>query len=125
MTATNARLRGVFILICGLPLVEFGLWLMWIVLARPMPDWLPKAILDVITPAPGLRIEGLDASSTDEQRLRSLPGVASVLVLAFGAVAALQGAIMLLFGRRSVALLVLMLAVAAAMVWFGGSVIKG
>ena len=121
MTATNARLRGVFILICGLPLLAFGLWLMWIVLARPLPDWLPEAI----RPGAGLRIEGLDASSTDEARLRSLPGVASVLVLAFGAFASLQGAIMLLLGRRSVALLVLMLAAAAAMVWFGGSVIKG
>lgn len=67
----------------------------------------------------------MDASSTDEAPLRSLPGVASVLVLGFGAVAALQGAIMLLLGRRSVALLVLMLAVAAGMVWFGGSVIAG
>ncbi len=121
MTPGQARLRGVFVLICGLPLLAFGLWLMWIVLARQMPDWVPEAI----RPGVGLRIEGLDASSSDEQRLRSLPGVASVLLLAFGAVASLQGAIMLLLGRRSVALLVLMLAVAAAMVWFGGSVIKG
>ena len=66
MTATSARLRGVFILICGLPLLAFGLWLMWIVLARPLPDWLPEAI----RPGAGLRIEGLDASSTDEARLR-------------------------------------------------------
>lgn len=121
MTATNARIRGVFVLICGLPLLAFGLWLMWIVLARPMPDWVPEAI----RPGTGLRIDGLEASSTDAQRLRSLPGVASVLLLAFGAVASLQGAIMLLLGRRSAALLVLMLAVAAGMVWFGGSVING
>lgn len=121
MTPGNARVRGVFVLICGLPLLAFGLWLMWIVLARPMPDWLPEAI----RPGAGLRIEGLDAASSDEQRLRSLPGVASVLLLAFGAVASLQGAIMLLLGRRSAALLVLMLAVVAAMVWFGGTVIKG
>ena len=38
MTPGQARLRGVFVLICGLPLLAFGLWLMWIVLARQMPD---------------------------------------------------------------------------------------
>ena len=118
MTARSARIRGVFVLICGLPLLAVGLWLIWIVLARPMPDWVPEAI----TPGAGLRIDGLDASSSDEQRLRSLPGMASLFLLVFGLITTVQGVIMLVLGRRSIALLVLILAMAVGMVVFGWSV---
>ncbi len=118
MTPGSARIRGVFVLICGVPLLAVGLWLMWIVLARPMPDW----VLEAITPGAGLRIDGLDASSSDAQRLRSLPGVASLFLVVFGVITTVQGVIMLLLGRRSIALLVLMMAMAAGMVVFGWSV---
>ncbi|OYU40192.1 MAG: hypothetical protein CFE33_06460 [Pseudorhodobacter sp. PARRP1] len=118
MSARSARIRGVVVLICGLPLLALGLWLLWIVLARPLPDWLPEAI----KPGAGLRIEGLDASSSDADRLRSLPGIGSLFLLLFGTIATLQGLVMLLLGRRSMALLALMAVMLVGMVVFGWSV---
>lgn len=118
MTAKSARIRGIVVLICGLPILALGVWLMWIVLARPMPDWLPEAI----KPGPGLRIEGVDAGATDAQRLRSLPGMASLFLLAFGLITALQAFIMLVLGQRSLLLLIFMVSMAVGMVVFGWSV---
>lgn len=118
MTARSARIRGVFVLICGLPILALGLWLMCLVLARPLPDWLPEAI----RPGAGMRIEGLDASSTDAERLRSLPGLGSVFLVLFGTITAAQGVIMLILGRRSMALLALMVAMVVGMWAFGRSV---
>ncbi|MDB5665837.1 MAG: hypothetical protein JWS11_2380 [Cypionkella sp.] len=118
LSARSTRIRGAVVFIFVLPLLAFGLWLMWLVLARPFPEWLP----DAIRPSSGLRIHGLDASSTDADRLRSLPGVASIFLLVFGLIGAAQGFIMLLLGRRSIALLAVMFLMAAMMIGFGWSV---
>ena len=118
MSAQSARIRGVFVLICGMPILAIGLWLVWFILARPMPDWLPEAI----TPGPGVRIEGLDASLTDAQRLRSTPGMAGLCVLLLGGIISVQGLIMLILGRRSMALLALLVAMVVGMWAFGRTV---
>lgn len=101
MTATNARLRGAVILLIALPLFGFGLWLLHLVMAKPLPEWLPAAwrFMPTMNVAAG-------ASAMD--RINTGPGMASLFLLVFGVIAAVQGALMLVLGRRSMALLAVM-----------------
>lgn len=118
MTAKTARRDGLYELAFGLPFLALGPWLMWSVLAQPLPDWLQKPI----RLGTRLRIDGLSASSSNTDRLSSMQGICGLIFLNMGGVKAGQGLIMLLLGRRSVLELALMLAVAATLLGFAWTV---
>lgn len=102
--ATGMRIRGAVILLFALPVLALGPWLMHVVQDRPLPDWLPQAWRVV----PHLN---LPADMTPAQRWGSAPGVGSLFLLSFGVISGVQGALMVILGRRSLVLL-------AAMVMF-------
>lgn len=103
-STTGMRIRGAVILLFAAPVLALGFWLMHVVQARPLPDWVPQEWRAV----PHLN---LPADMTPAQRWGSAPGVGCLFMLAFGAIAGVQGALMVILGRRSLVLL-------AAMVMF-------
>jgi hypothetical protein len=98
---TGMRIRGAVILLFAVPVLALGFWLMHVVQARPLPEWLPQAWRAV----PHLN---LPAEMTPAQRWSSAPGVGSLFLLAFGMISGVQGALMVILGRRSLVLLAAM-----------------
>ena len=96
--AMAMRIRGVVILLLAVPILALGLWLMHVVQARPLPEWLPQAWRAV----PKLN---LPADMTPAQRWGSAPGVGCLFLLAFGVIAGVQGALMGVLGGRRLVLL--------------------
>lgn len=101
MTPGQARVRGVLVFVLGLPVLALGAWLLYVVLGKPMPDWLPEPLRN----PPNANIP---TDATTAERLGGLIGMASLFLVGFGTVAAVQGLGMLVLGRRSRVLLALM-----------------
>ena len=97
------RLRGGVLVLCGVFLGAFGLWLLYLTMGWTWPSFMPPGYIPTVQGPQG----------TAQDRMFSAPGLAALVLLAFGGVAGLLGLGMLVFGRRNGVLLNLVLALAA------------
>lgn len=88
------RLRGGLLIVCAAFPGGFGLWLLYLTMGWPWPDFLP----------PELASNAQGPQGTPQERVTSVPGLAALFLLAFGGAAGLQGLGMLVLGRLNGAL---------------------
>ena len=100
------RVRGFLLVVCGVLIGAFGLWLLYLTMGWPWPAFLP----------PELASTAQGPQGTPQERVTSAPGLAALLLLAFGGAAGLLGLGMLVLGRRNGALLNILLGLFAIFV---------
>jgi hypothetical protein len=84
------RLRGGILVLLGVFLGGFGLWLLYLAMGWAFPSFVP----------PEWRPVAYGLAATAQERMFSPPGLAALFLMGLGSAAALLGLGMLLLGRK-------------------------
>ena len=85
------RLRGGVLVLCGVALGGFGLWLLYLAMGWPYPAFVPPDLVPSVHAPDG----------TPLQRILSVAGLAAMFLATMGGVSAVLGLGMLILGRRN------------------------